>query len=77
MQQEDCEKKLLSRPGVHTMFLASGVQIQGQTQNLLLTGNEVAAKILQNRKYSSLTTTNLTNNVSYCANEDLDHPLDD
>ncbi|TMW53414.1 hypothetical protein DOY81_001536 [Sarcophaga bullata] len=60
--QEDCEKKLLSRPGVHTMFLASGVQIQGQAQNLLLTGNEVAAKILQNRKYSSLTTTNLTNN---------------
>ncbi|XP_013115725.2 platelet binding protein GspB [Stomoxys calcitrans] len=52
--QEDCEKKLLSRHGVQTMFLASGVQIQGQPQNLVLTGNEVAAKILQNRKYSSI-----------------------
>ncbi|XP_075154512.1 uncharacterized protein LOC142228092 [Haematobia irritans] len=52
--QEDCEKKLLSRQGVQTMFLASGVQIQGQPQNLVLTGNEVAAKILQNRKYSSI-----------------------
>lgn len=32
------------------MFLASGVQIHGQPQNLMLTGNEVAAKLLQNRK---------------------------
>ncbi|KAL9877871.1 cell wall protein IFF6 [Glossina fuscipes] len=47
--QEDTEKKLLSRPGVQTMFLASGVQIQGQHQNLVFTGNEVAAKILKNR----------------------------
>ncbi|XP_065366149.1 mucin-5AC [Calliphora vicina] len=60
--QEDCEKKILSRPGVQTMFLASGVQIQGQPQNLVLTGNEVAAKILQNRKYSSITTTPITSN---------------
>lgn len=45
------------------MFLASGVQIQGQPQNLMLTGNEVAAKILQNRKYGSLTTS-MTSNVS-------------
>ncbi|XP_005184087.1 serine-rich adhesin for platelets [Musca domestica] len=54
--QEDLEKKMLSRHGVQTMFLASGVQIQGQAQNLVLTGNEVAAKILQNRKYTSVTT---------------------
>ncbi|XP_073829355.1 uncharacterized protein [Musca autumnalis] len=54
--QEDCEKKMLSRHGVQTMFLASGVQIQGQAQNLVLTGNEVAAKILQNRKYTSVST---------------------
>ncbi|XP_061386680.1 serine-rich adhesin for platelets [Musca vetustissima] len=54
--QDDCEKKMLSRHGVQTMFLASGVQIQGQAQNLVLTGNEVAAKILQNRKYTSVST---------------------
>ncbi|XP_036341282.1 uncharacterized protein PB18E9.04c-like isoform X1 [Rhagoletis pomonella] len=51
--QEDTEKKLAARApmgNVHTMFLASGVQIHGQHQNLMLTGNEVAAKLLQNRK---------------------------
>ncbi|XP_011191119.2 mucin-2 isoform X1 [Zeugodacus cucurbitae] len=51
--QEDTEKKLAARAAignVHTMFLASGVQIHGQHQNLMLTGNEVAAKLLQNRK---------------------------
>lgn len=51
--QEDTEKKLAARAAignVHTMFLASGVQIHGQPQNLMLTGNEVAAKLLQNRK---------------------------
>ncbi|XP_019845561.2 mucin-4 isoform X2 [Bactrocera dorsalis] len=50
---EDTEKKLAARAAignVHTMFLASGVQIHGQPQNLMLTGNEVAAKLLQNRK---------------------------
>ncbi|KNC28796.1 hypothetical protein FF38_09952, partial [Lucilia cuprina] len=60
--QEDCEKKILSRPGVQTMFLASGVQIQGQPQNLVLTGNEVAAKILQSRKYSSITANPISTN---------------
>lgn len=58
---------MLSRHGVQTMFLASGVQIQGQAQNLVLTGNEVAAKILQNRKYTSVTTsgTNVSNDKNW------------
>ncbi|XP_055912409.1 rho GTPase-activating protein gacU [Eupeodes corollae] len=47
--QDDGEKKIMTIP-VQTMYLASGVQIHGQHQNLLLTGNDVAAKILQNRK---------------------------
>lgn len=64
LQQEDCEKKILSRPGVQTMFLASGAQIQSQQQNLVLPGNEVAAKILQNRKYSAMTTSSISSNVS-------------
>lgn len=55
--QEDTERKLQTRPGVQTMFLSSGVQIQGQQQNLVLTGNEVAAKLLQNRKQMSSTMT--------------------
>lgn len=53
VQQEDTEKKLAARSAignVHTMFLASGVQMHGQHQNLMLTGNEIAAKLLQNRK---------------------------
>uniref|UniRef100_A0A1A9W8Q8 Protein FAM60A n=1 Tax=Glossina brevipalpis TaxID=37001 RepID=A0A1A9W8Q8_9MUSC len=72
--QEDTEKKLLSRPGVQTMFLASGVQIQGQHQNLVFTGNEVAAKILKNRTQQqhhlmatasmSANTRSLTNNAA-------------
>ncbi|XP_037937322.1 uncharacterized protein LOC119670938 isoform X2 [Teleopsis dalmanni] len=59
--QEEIEKKLIARSTgcVQTMFLASGVHLKGQPQNLVLAANETAAKILQTRKQYQMNRNNV------------------
>ncbi|KAL5275383.1 FAM60A family protein [Megaselia abdita] len=52
-EMEDKSSIVLSSPSHKTLYLSSGIEIQGQQQNLILTGNEVATKIFQSRRYQT------------------------